>query len=114
MKDKKIEGYWFSKYETQYPMPEPNVLTEKETARIPYFKFKEAKDTYIASQGALRMLISGYLGISPDLVKTFIPCETLNLEKNESQEMVYCSTAYDYVQVTTHADKKKSCAFVKA
>ena len=46
-----------------------NVLTEKETARIPYFKFKEAKDTYIASQGALRMLMSGYLGISPDLVK---------------------------------------------
>ena len=46
-----------------------NVLTEKETARISFFKFKEAKDTYVASQGALRMLISKYLGISPDLVR---------------------------------------------
>ena len=46
-----------------------NVLTEKETGRIPFFKFKEAKNTYVVSQGALRMLMSRYLGISPDLIE---------------------------------------------
>ena len=44
------------------------VLNKKEVSKIPFFKFKEAKDSYIVSQGALRMLLSGYLGISSNLV----------------------------------------------
>ena len=34
MKNKKIEGYWYSEYEVQYPMPEPNVLTDDEAKKI--------------------------------------------------------------------------------
>jgi len=34
MKEKKIEGYWYSDYEPQYPMPIPNVLTEEEARSI--------------------------------------------------------------------------------
>ena len=32
--ERKIEGYWYSKYEPDYPMPEPNVLTEDEAKEI--------------------------------------------------------------------------------
>jgi 4'-phosphopantetheinyl transferase len=46
-----------------------NVLTEKEVSNISFFKFKQAKDSYVVSQGVLRMLLSEYLGISPKLVK---------------------------------------------
>lgn len=31
---KKIEGYWYSEYEPQYPMPKPNVLTQEEAEDI--------------------------------------------------------------------------------
>lgn len=46
-----------------------NVLTEKELSNLSFFKFKKARDSYVVSQGALRMLLSGYLDISPNLVK---------------------------------------------
>ena len=75
-----------------------NVLTEKETARIPYFKFKEAKDTYLASQGALRMLMSGYLGISPDLVKLgpySIDNPKLNFNISNSGKTAVIAFSYD-------------------
>jgi len=32
--DKKIEGYWYSKYEPEYPMPLANVLTEEQAEKI--------------------------------------------------------------------------------
>lgn len=34
MFDKKVEGYWYSEHTPQYPMPEPNVLTEEEAKEI--------------------------------------------------------------------------------
>jgi 4'-phosphopantetheinyl transferase len=46
-----------------------NALTEKELARAPFFEFKHVRDNYIVSQGALRMLLSGYLDIPPDLLQ---------------------------------------------
>lgn len=42
-----------------------SVLSEKELARVPYFEFDHARDSYVISQGALRMLISVYLNIPP-------------------------------------------------
>lgn len=30
----KIEGYWYSKYENQYPMPVSNVLSQEEAEQI--------------------------------------------------------------------------------
>ena len=32
--DKQIEGYWYSQTTPQYPMPMPNILTEKEASAI--------------------------------------------------------------------------------
>ena len=46
-----------------------NVLTEKEVTNISFFEFKQAKDAYLVSQGALRILLSEYLGVAPDLLK---------------------------------------------
>lgn len=34
MTDKKVEGYWYSEYEPQYPKPVPNVLTQTQARRI--------------------------------------------------------------------------------
>lgn len=34
MEEIKIEGYWYSEDEPQYPMPEPGVLSEKEAGQI--------------------------------------------------------------------------------
>jgi len=39
-RDRKIEGYWYSKYEPQYPMPVAGVLTE-EKARIVFDAIKQ-------------------------------------------------------------------------
>ena len=36
------------------------VLSEVELGVIPYFKFDQAKESYIVSQGTLRMLLSKY------------------------------------------------------
>lgn len=32
--NKSIEGYWYSKYSPEYPMPVPNVLTDDETKYV--------------------------------------------------------------------------------
>lgn len=46
-----------------------NTLSEKELTKVYLFEFEQARDSYIISQGALRALLSGYLGIPPKLVK---------------------------------------------
>jgi 4'-phosphopantetheinyl transferase len=46
-----------------------SVLSEVELSKVLFFKSKQAKESYIASQGALRFLLSQYLGIAPNLVK---------------------------------------------
>lgn len=46
-----------------------NTLSENELTKVHLFEFEQARDSYIISQGALRILLSGYLGISPNLVK---------------------------------------------
>ena len=45
------------------------VLSEAELSKVHFFESKQARDTYVTSQGALRKLLSGYLNISPNLVK---------------------------------------------
>lgn len=45
-----------------------NTLSEKELAKVPFFEFEQVRDSYIVSQGALRVLLSGYLEIPPHLV----------------------------------------------
>lgn len=42
-----------------------NALDEKGRKRIDYFKFKQVQESYIISQGGLRLLLSHYLGIPP-------------------------------------------------
>jgi len=44
MKEQKIEGYWFSEYSPEYPMPEPNVLSEEE-AKVIYELILEKEKT---------------------------------------------------------------------
>lgn len=46
-----------------------NVLSEYELSKVHYFESQKAKDSYIVSQGALRILLSEYLKVSPNLVK---------------------------------------------
>ncbi|MFC2123324.1 4'-phosphopantetheinyl transferase family protein [Bacteroidota bacterium] len=46
-----------------------NALTETELSQVPFFEFEKSRDSYIVSQGALRMLVSGYLGIPQNLVR---------------------------------------------
>ncbi|MCK5822007.1 MAG: 4'-phosphopantetheinyl transferase superfamily protein [Bacteroidales bacterium] len=46
-----------------------NTLSEKELTKVHLFEFQQTRDSYIISQGALRMLLSGYLGIPPKSVK---------------------------------------------
>lgn len=46
-----------------------NVLSEQELSKVPFFKFKQVSDSYIISQGTLRILLSEYLGISPEKVE---------------------------------------------
>ena len=41
-------------------------LGEKGRERISYFKFKQVQESYIISQGGLRLLLSYYLGIDPE------------------------------------------------
>ncbi|RKZ82261.1 MAG: hypothetical protein DRQ39_10935 [Gammaproteobacteria bacterium] len=47
-----------------------NTLSKKELIKVHLFEFEQARDSWVVSQGALRMLLSGYLGIPPKLVKT--------------------------------------------
>jgi 4'-phosphopantetheinyl transferase len=44
-------------------------LTNAELERSSYFKFKEAQESYVISQGGLKLLLSSYLNISPQQVK---------------------------------------------
>jgi len=46
-----------------------NTLSEKELTKVRLFEFEQARDSYVISQGALRRLLSEYLGIPPELVK---------------------------------------------
>ncbi len=46
-----------------------NTLSEKELTKVHLFEFEQARDSYVISQGALRMLLSGYIGIPSKLVK---------------------------------------------
>jgi hypothetical protein len=42
MRNKKIEGYWYSEYEPNYPMPKPNVLSDDEAKEI--YEFIKKKE----------------------------------------------------------------------
>ncbi len=46
-----------------------DTLSEKELTRIDYYKFQEVKISFVASHGALRILLSKYLNIPPELLK---------------------------------------------
>jgi hypothetical protein len=62
--NKKIEGYWYSEDEPQYPMPKENVLSEKEAEDI--FQLilkKEAEANVERYKGSSKSRITGeYLG----------------------------------------------------
>jgi len=81
-----------------------NVLTGKELNNISFLKFKQAKDSYVVSQGALRKLLSGYLGIPPNLVKIgrqekgkpySIDDPNLNFNMSNSGQLVAIAFSYD-------------------
>jgi 4'-phosphopantetheinyl transferase len=44
-------------------------LGESGRERISYFKFKQVQESYIISQGGLRLLLSYYLGIDPEKIE---------------------------------------------
>lgn len=46
-----------------------NALGEKGRERINYFKFKQVQESYIISQGGLRLLLSHYLNIPADKIQ---------------------------------------------
>ena len=46
-----------------------SILSEEELRKADYFKFKEARNQYITSQGLLRIILANYLGITPEKVK---------------------------------------------
>lgn len=46
-----------------------SALSEDDLAKVPFFEFEKVRDSYIISQGALRILLSGYLEISSNLLK---------------------------------------------
>lgn len=46
-----------------------NTLSQNELTKVPLLEFEKARDSYVISLGALRILLSGYLGIQPKLVK---------------------------------------------
>jgi len=46
-----------------------NALGEKGRERISFFKFKQVQESYIISQGGLRLLLGYYLGIEPELIQ---------------------------------------------
>lgn len=55
-----IEGYWYSKYTPKYPMPQPNVLTEDQAAKIfALIRFKETKAKKVAYRGWSDSRITG-------------------------------------------------------
>ncbi len=46
-----------------------SVLSEVELSKVHFFESEQARYSYVVSQGALRMLLSKYLNISPNLLK---------------------------------------------
>lgn len=46
-----------------------SLLTDAELEKAHFFESKHTMDSYVVSQGALRMLLSNYLGVSSDLVR---------------------------------------------
>ena len=46
-----------------------NSLSEQELAKVPFFEFEQVRDSYVISQGTLRVLLSKYLGIPPSRLK---------------------------------------------
>ncbi len=46
-KSRKVEGYWWSKDNPQYPMPEPNVLTPEEAREIYDLMVEKQKEAEI-------------------------------------------------------------------
>jgi hypothetical protein len=60
--NKKIEGYWYSEYEPQYPMPEPNILSEEEAQSIHNLIVEKEKSAKINRyRGFSRSRITGEL-----------------------------------------------------
>jgi 4'-phosphopantetheinyl transferase len=45
------------------------VLSESELAKMSFFNFRAARDSFVISQGVLRKLLSNYLGVSPESVR---------------------------------------------
>jgi hypothetical protein len=45
--NQKVEGYWYSKHEPDYPMPIPNILTEDEANEIYDLMLKKQKEAKI-------------------------------------------------------------------
>jgi hypothetical protein len=51
-RDKRIEGYWYSKYSPQYLMPQPNQLNETEAEEIyKLIKYKEVEAKRLTTRG---------------------------------------------------------------
>lgn len=71
----KIEGYWYSQYETQWPKPIPNALTESEAGEIFSLIKKKEKE----------MRRVGYKGYS----KSRFTGERLSSYEFESKEWVF-------------------------
>lgn len=46
-----------------------NVLTKDELLKVSFFEFEQVKDSYVISQGTLRILLAGYLDIPPTAIK---------------------------------------------
>ena len=46
-----------------------NTLSKNELKKVHFFEFDNVRDAYVVSQGALRKLLSGYLGIPSMMVK---------------------------------------------
>ena len=46
-----------------------SALTDLEKSRIDYYKFTDAQNNFVVSQGGLRLLLSAYLDIAPNDLK---------------------------------------------
>lgn len=66
MEGRRIEGYWYSGYDPQYPMPIPNKLSEEEAKEIfDLIKVKEQEAEMVHSRGSSNSRIDGsYVGSS--------------------------------------------------
>lgn len=46
LKERKIEGYWYSTYQPEYPMPIPNELTEEQSNTIYNLIIQKQSEAY--------------------------------------------------------------------